>query len=97
MAARLEVPAAPGRRPGGARPHRRLGSVAAMLAGAATGAALLQVSASAVLALAALLLAAVTAAFACGRAVPGKSAGPYPLRQEPRNGARARLEALHGS
>ncbi|MGE5132864.1 MAG: hypothetical protein ACM32E_08125, partial [Gemmatimonadota bacterium] len=86
----------------GARPHRRLGSAAAMLAGAmlagaAAGAALQQLSASAVLALAALLLAAVTAVFAAGRAVSGKSAGPYPLRQEPRNGARARLEALYGS
>jgi uncharacterized membrane protein YoaK (UPF0700 family) len=48
----------------GAKPHRRLGSVAAMLAGAAAGAGILRWSAAAVIALAALLVAAVTVAFA---------------------------------
>jgi len=43
----------------GARPHRRLGSIAAMLAGAAAGAALLRWSPTAVIALAAILVAAV--------------------------------------
>ncbi len=47
----------------GARPHRRLGSVAAMLGGAAVGAALLQHSATLVIALAAIGAAAVAAAF----------------------------------
>ena len=52
----------------GAKPHRRVGSVAAMLAGAAAGAGILRWSPAAVIALAALLVAAVTVAFA-GRAV----------------------------
>lgn len=50
----------------GARPHRRLGSVAAMLAGAAIGAAILQWSPTAVIALAAVLTAGVAAAFTFG-------------------------------
>jgi uncharacterized membrane protein YoaK (UPF0700 family) len=47
----------------GARPHRRLGSVAAMLAGAAAGAGILQASPTAVIAIAAVLVAAVSATF----------------------------------
>jgi uncharacterized membrane protein YoaK (UPF0700 family) len=47
----------------GAKPHRRLGSVAVMLAGAAAGAGLLQLSPTAVLAVAAVLVAAVSATF----------------------------------
>ena len=47
----------------GAKPHRRLGSIAAMLAGAAAGAAILQWSSTAVVALAAVLVAAVAVAF----------------------------------
>ncbi|HEY2579219.1 MAG TPA: YoaK family protein, partial [Streptosporangiaceae bacterium] len=47
----------------GAKPHRRLGSVAAMLAGAAAGAAILQWSPAAVIALAAALAIAVAVAF----------------------------------
>jgi uncharacterized membrane protein YoaK (UPF0700 family) len=45
----------------GAKPHRRLGSIVAMLAGAAVGAAILQWSATAAVAIAATLVAAVTA------------------------------------
>ena len=48
--------------PGG-KPHRRLGSVAAMLAGAAAGAGILQWSPAAVIAIAAVLAAAVAGAF----------------------------------
>jgi uncharacterized membrane protein YoaK (UPF0700 family) len=48
----------------GAKPGRRLGSVAAMLAGAATGATVLLWSPTAVIALAAVLIAAVAGAFA---------------------------------
>jgi hypothetical protein len=47
----------------GAKPHRRLGSVAAMLAGAAAGAWILQWSPTAVLAIAAALVAAVAGTF----------------------------------
>lgn len=50
----------------GARVHRRLGSVAAMLGGAAAGASLLRVSATAVVVLASALAAAVAVAFAVG-------------------------------
>ena len=53
----------------GARPHRRLGSVAAMLAGALAGAGILQWSPTAVIALAAVLVAAVSGAFM--RVIPG--------------------------
>jgi uncharacterized membrane protein YoaK (UPF0700 family) len=53
----------------GAKPHRRLGSVAAMLAGAAAGAGILQWSPVAVIAIAAALVAAVAAAFTT--AIPG--------------------------
>jgi uncharacterized membrane protein YoaK (UPF0700 family) len=47
----------------GAKPHRRIGSVAAMLAGAAAGAGILQWSPTAVIAIAAALAAAVAVAF----------------------------------
>jgi uncharacterized membrane protein YoaK (UPF0700 family) len=47
----------------GAKPHRRLGSVVAMLAGAAAGAGILQWSPVAVIAIAAALTAAVAGAF----------------------------------
>ncbi|MGH3375556.1 MAG: YoaK family protein [Actinoallomurus sp.] len=47
----------------GAKPHRRLGSVAAMLAGAAAGAGLLRVSPTAVIAVAAVLVGLVAAVF----------------------------------
>jgi uncharacterized membrane protein YoaK (UPF0700 family) len=46
----------------GAKPHRRLGSVAAMLGGAAAGAGILQWSPTAVIAVAAVLVAAVASA-----------------------------------
>jgi uncharacterized membrane protein YoaK (UPF0700 family) len=45
----------------GAKPHRRLGSIVAMLAGAAVGAGILRWSATAAIAIAAVLVAAVTA------------------------------------
>ncbi|HEY1575341.1 MAG TPA: YoaK family protein [Pseudonocardiaceae bacterium] len=47
----------------GAKPHRRLGSIAAMLTGAAAGAAILQWSPTAAIAIAAVLVMVVTAAF----------------------------------
>jgi hypothetical protein len=48
----------------GAKPHRRLGSIAAMLAGAAAGATILRWSPVAVIVIAAALTAAVAATFA---------------------------------
>jgi uncharacterized membrane protein YoaK (UPF0700 family) len=66
----------------GAKPHRRLGSVAAMLAGAAAGAGILQWSPIAVIAIAAGLAGAVAVAFmtsvpaATRRAAPGPVTGP---------------------
>jgi uncharacterized membrane protein YoaK (UPF0700 family) len=55
----------------GAKPHRRLGSVVAMLAGAAAGAGILRWSPTAVIAIAAVLVALVTAAFtAAARRAP---------------------------
>ena len=48
----------------GAKPHRRLGSIAAMLGGAAAGAVILQWSPAAAIAIAAVLAAAVAAVFA---------------------------------
>jgi uncharacterized membrane protein YoaK (UPF0700 family) len=45
----------------GAKPHRRLGSIAAMLAGAAAGAGILEWSATAAITIAAILVAAVAA------------------------------------
>jgi len=50
----------------GARPHRRLGSVAMMLGGAAAGAAMLQASVCAVVLVAAGVVGAVAVGFACG-------------------------------
>jgi uncharacterized membrane protein YoaK (UPF0700 family) len=52
----------------GARPHRRLGSVACMLAGAAVGALLLRVNVPVVIGLAAVLVAGVVLIFARGPA-----------------------------
>ena len=60
----------------GARPHRRLGSVAAMLAGAAAGAGILQWSPVAVIAIAAALVAAVAAAFMTAVAATGRGTTP---------------------
>jgi uncharacterized membrane protein YoaK (UPF0700 family) len=60
----------------GARPHRRAGSVAVMLTGAAAGAGILQWSPTAVIAIAAVLVAAVAAAFTA--TVPAKAAKPAP-------------------
>jgi len=51
----------------GAKAHRRAGSIAAMLVGAAVAAALLHISATAVVVLAAVLVALVAGAFATGR------------------------------
>lgn len=48
----------------GTKPHRRIGSVCARLAGAAVGASLLQITTSGVLALSAILVAAVAIVFA---------------------------------
>ncbi|WAL69536.1 YoaK family protein [Amycolatopsis cynarae] len=63
----------------GSKPHRRLGSVAAMLGGAAVGALLLRVGITVVIAVSAALVAAVTAAFAL--AAREHRPGPAPLRQ----------------
>lgn len=66
----------------GAKPHRRLGSIAAMLGGAAAGAAILQWSPAAVIALAAILAAAVAGAFTVVPRfrVPAGEAGPVSSR-----------------
>jgi uncharacterized membrane protein YoaK (UPF0700 family) len=56
----------------GAKPHRRLGSIAAMLAGAAAGAGILLWSATAVIAIAATLVAAV-ALLVMARAASGSA------------------------
>jgi uncharacterized membrane protein YoaK (UPF0700 family) len=62
----------------GSKPHRRLGSIAAMLGGAAIGALLLQTSPSAVVGLAAALAAAVAVTFLLGRPSepPGAARSP---------------------
>ncbi|MFE4368455.1 YoaK family protein [Streptomyces sp. NPDC056835] len=60
----------------GAKAHRRLGSVAAMLGGAAVGATLLQESATSVVVLAAVLVALVSGAFATGRSAASGASGP---------------------
>jgi uncharacterized membrane protein YoaK (UPF0700 family) len=67
----------------GAKPHRRLGSIAAMLAGAAAGAAILQWSPPAALAIAAALVAAAAAV----TVLPGKPAeiGSLPAPALPRS------------
>jgi uncharacterized membrane protein YoaK (UPF0700 family) len=59
----------------GAKPHRRLGSVLAMLAGAAVGALLLRAGLATVIGLAAVLVAGVVVVF--GRAAPDR---PAPTR-----------------
>jgi uncharacterized membrane protein YoaK (UPF0700 family) len=66
----------------GARPHRRLGSVAVMLAGAAAGAGILQLSPTAVLAVAAILVAAVSLTFLNAIRAPASSA-PTPAPAYP--------------
>jgi uncharacterized membrane protein YoaK (UPF0700 family) len=71
----LAADSRPARGPG-AKPHRRLGSVAAMLAGAAAGAGILRWSPSAVIALAAVLVAAVAAVFLAHTADSGTGRGP---------------------
>jgi uncharacterized membrane protein YoaK (UPF0700 family) len=60
----------------GSRPHRRLGSIAAMLAGAAAGALLLQVSTSGVLAVAAALATVVAVVFVIGDRLPSATTSP---------------------
>jgi uncharacterized membrane protein YoaK (UPF0700 family) len=70
----------------GAKPHRRLGSIAAMLAGAATGAGILQWSPTAVIAIAAALVAAVavgTAAAGAAAAAREQATGPRPAGEQP--------------
>jgi uncharacterized membrane protein YoaK (UPF0700 family) len=62
----------------GAKPHRRLGSVAAMLAGAAAGAGILQWSPTAVIAIAAILAAAVAAAFMTAIPATTRRVAPRP-------------------
>ena len=57
----------------GSRPHRRLGSVAVMLAGAAAGAGILQLSPTAVIALAAILVAVVAGTFATATRRPERT------------------------
>ena len=65
----------------GAKPHRRLGSVAAMLAGAAVGAGILQLSPTVVLAIAAVLVGAVSASFLSAARTPARQAPtPAPAR-----------------
>ena len=58
----------------GAKPHRRLGSVGAMLAGAAAGAGILQWSPVAVIAIAAVLVAGVALVFRTGGARAARAA-----------------------
>ena len=67
----------------GARPHRRLGSVAAMLAGAAAGAGILQWSATAVIAVAAALVAVVAGAFLAARPAAARTVPAAPLTVRP--------------
>ena len=68
----------------GSRPHRRLGSVAVMLAGAAAGTGILQLSPTAVIALAAILVAAVSLIFRTATRAPASSAPtPAPARPAP--------------
>ncbi len=67
----------------GLRPHRRLGSVAAMLAGAAAGAGILQWSPTAVIAAAAALVAVVTGAFLAARPAAARTEPAAPLTVRP--------------
>ena len=62
----------------GAKPRRRLGSVAAMLAGAAAGAGILQWSPTAVIAIAAALAAAVAGAFMTATSATTRRVTPRP-------------------
>jgi uncharacterized membrane protein YoaK (UPF0700 family) len=66
----------------GSKPHRRLGSVAAMLGGAATGALLLRASPTAVVAVAAGLVACVALSF--GPAILRSAATPPERTEAPR-------------
>ena len=77
----------------GAKPHRRLGSVAAMLAGAAVGAGLVQVSPIAVIAIAAVLVAAVAVTFLAATRSP---AGRVPIPAPAPLPAPARVPASAG-
>jgi hypothetical protein len=68
----------------GAKPHRRLGSVAAMLGGAAAGAGILLWSPAAVIVLAAVLVAAVAGIFLAAARHPARTAPPATApRREP--------------
>jgi uncharacterized membrane protein YoaK (UPF0700 family) len=67
----------------GARPHRRLGSVAAMLAGAAVGAGILQWSPSAVIAVAAALVTVVAGAFLAAGPAAARTVPAAPLTVRP--------------
>ncbi|MFI5067495.1 MAG: hypothetical protein ACHP9Z_26420, partial [Streptosporangiales bacterium] len=68
----------------GAKPHRRLGSVAAMLGGAAAGAGILLWSPAAVIAIAAVLVAAVAGTFLAAARHPARTAPPVTApRREP--------------
>jgi uncharacterized membrane protein YoaK (UPF0700 family) len=60
----------------GSKPHRRLGSIAAMLSGAAIGAGLLQVSPSGVIGIAAALSAVVAVVFVTGQSGSATGAAP---------------------
>ncbi|MGP8000723.1 MAG: YoaK family protein [Streptosporangiaceae bacterium] len=67
----------------GARPHRRLGSAAAMLGGAAAGAGILQWSPVAVIGIAAVLVAGVAGAFLAARPGPARATRPSPRATVP--------------
>ena len=85
LAADSALPGGPG-----AKPHRRLGSVADMLAGAAAGAGILQASPTTVIAIAAVLVAAVSAWFVTAARKPARRAPtpvPAPARGRPRPAA----------
>jgi hypothetical protein len=62
----------------GAKPRRRLGSVAALLAGAAAGAGILQWSPTTVIAIAAALAAAVAGAFMTATSATTRRVTPKP-------------------
>ncbi len=67
----------------GAKPRRRLGSVAAMLTGAAAGAGILQWSPTAVIAIAAALAAAVAGAFMTATPATTRRVTPRPFTAAP--------------
>jgi uncharacterized membrane protein YoaK (UPF0700 family) len=79
----------------GSKPPRRLGSVAVMLAGAAAGAGLLQLSPTAVIAIAAILVGAVSVAFMTATRVPARPA-PSPAPSPSPSQAPARVPAPAG-